>query len=80
MNRQRTGGPVIPQLIVDEGLSLLDYFAAKALNGMLAHSRGKPPHGYRSANNREHWHDAIAKEAYLLGRAMLIQRQEIMEP
>ena len=54
------------------GMTLRDYFAVKALSGMLAHSRNG--HGYRPTDQSKHWHDAISEEAYQLADAMLAER------
>ena len=56
-------------------MTLRDYFAAAALGGMLAHSRGNPPHGYRVPPG-ENWHTCIAGEAYTIAEAMLAQREK----
>lgn len=48
-----------------------DMFAAFALAGMLAHSRGNPPHGYRPRDEQDHWHNAIAEEAFEIAQAMM---------
>jgi hypothetical protein len=54
--------------------TLRDEFAKAALVGMLAHSRGNPPHGYKPVPNELYWHNAIAIEAYELADAMLKAR------
>jgi hypothetical protein len=54
--------------VIDYGASLRDYFAAKALNGMLAHSTRYKP---RAEDSALHWHDACAAEAYDLADAMI---------
>ena len=50
-------------------------FAKAALEGMLAHSRGDPPHGYRVpislARQGLTWHQAIAQEAFQIADAMM---------
>ena len=56
------------------GMTLRDYFAAKSLNGMLAHSRNG--RGYRPTNPNQHWHEAIAQEAYALADAMMKAREK----
>ena len=51
---------------VTGGLTRREYFAAHALQGMLAHStRYRPREGAP-----ENWHDAIAKEAFEIADAM----------
>ena len=51
-----------------------DSFAGYALMGMLAHSRGNPLHGYRPRDPGEHWHKAIAGEAFDLAEAMMAEQ------
>lgn len=57
----------------NEGMSLRDYFAAKAMQGMLANSidkqQGQQPWWNMSANT-------VAKEAYDQADAMLLQRSK----
>jgi hypothetical protein len=55
------------------GMTLRDWFAGQALQGMLAHSRNG--HGYRPRDPNEEWHRAIADEAYELANMMLRARQ-----
>lgn len=70
-----TGGPAFPiecnivnGLRNDEGISVLDHFAAVALQGMLASEKdeGYTPHG-------------AAFRAYQIAHAMLVSRSFIME-
>jgi len=67
------GGPAFPSAVLDEktltdrstvGMSLRDYFAAKAMQGMCANSDF----------NDTQW-DRIAKEAYLAADALLTARK-----
>lgn len=71
----KTGGPAFPGPYVDsdgslealwkqEGMSLRDYFAAKALQGLLA-----------SPNLTVQFDDALAQAAYKLSDAMLEARK-----
>lgn len=56
-------------------ISLLDYFAGKALEGMLAHSRNG--HGYQPREKEEiDWHVSIANEAYEIANAMMEQKDK----
>lgn len=71
---QQLGSDGLPAHEGDPGMSLRDYIATHVLAGMLAHSRGNPPHGYRPADRHQHWHDAISEEAYDLADAMLAER------
>ena len=55
-----------------------DWFAGQALVGaaklvMLAHSRN---HGYGPSDPNQHWHSAIAEEAYQLSDAMIKEREK----
>lgn len=54
------------------GLSLRDYFAAKAMQGMLAHSTRYRPRAGAPVD----WHAAIAEEAYDLASAMIAERDK----
>ena len=79
------GGPAFPQPQFEDlnyseawgrgmgGMSLRDWFAGQALQGMLAHSRGNPPHGYRVDSDRS-WHEEISGEAYKIADAILKER------
>lgn len=53
-----------------QGMTLRDYFAGKAMEGMLAHATRYRPR----ADAPEDWHVAIAEEAYELADAMLRAR------
>jgi len=70
MNAIKDGGPAFPQHIdgvhyAEAGMSLRDYFAAKAMNGICAASPGSE------------WTDArIAQGAYELADAMLAEREK----
>lgn len=72
------GGPAFPPhgaafdyVGVHAGMSLRDYFAAKAMQGMLAHGTRYRP---REQDKHLHWHDALAKEAREIADAMLAER------
>jgi len=56
--------------------TLRDVFAGQAIQGMLAHSRGNPPHGYKPIDSSRDWHEAIAEEAYMLADAMMAAREK----
>ena len=63
MSKTDTGGPAFPSPYDDdEGMTLRDYFAAKAMQGLLASTT--------SSNGM-----VIAKDAYLLADAMLKARE-----
>lgn len=53
------------------GMSLRDWFAGQALQGMLAHATRYRPRSEAPAN----WHDAIAEEAYEIADAMLAAQE-----
>jgi hypothetical protein len=70
MNNTNTGGPAFPDGSTNEwgnaynsGMTLRDYFAAKAMQGVLA---GKPHTGNMMT---------IAKECYMMAEAMLRARE-----
>lgn len=82
MSNTNTGGPAFPVLIVDRpkelthfnGMTLRDYFAAKAMQGLMAgrwkaDMHGIPYDAYRA--DAEEW----AKSAYHFADAMLKARQ-----
>jgi hypothetical protein len=73
-----TGGPAFPSAQLDtttltykyvEGMTLRDYFAAKALESILYMDRGS---GIIGVNNHEHY---CAKDAYRVADAMLKARE-----
>lgn len=53
-----------------EGMTLRDYFASKAMRGMLAHATRYRPRPGASSN----WHEAMSEEAYEIADAMLKAR------
>ena len=65
-----TGGPAFPHITEDvrDGMTLRDYFAAKAMQG-LVERRGGAELGSREK-------DAVAEEAYILADAMLKAREQ----
>jgi len=73
----RDGGPAFPTNGPDNGvygagISVRDYFAAKAMQGMLSRpTRYKP----RPQDKHLHWHAAMSKEAYEISDAMLAARE-----
>jgi hypothetical protein len=58
---------------VDAGMTLRDYFAAKALGGMLAYSYVSPMHGNATENADA---NDVAKRAYEYADAMLAARSK----
>lgn len=67
----KDGGPAFPYTSAQyqcgqEGMTLLDYFAAKAMQGLIAD---------RGADNVEDIHD-IASDAYSLADAMIAERSK----
>lgn len=80
MNKINDGGPAFPRderHIGHNGMTLRDYFAAKAMQGMLAN-----PGGPIQANDRCGWglvnctYAQVADEAYAMADAMLAARGE----
>ena len=78
MNKINDGGPAFPRderHIGHNGMTLRDYFAAKAMQGMLAN-----PGGPIQANDRCGWglvnctYAQVADEAYAMADAMLATR------
>lgn len=73
----------VPSAFYTEGMSLRDYFAAKAINGMIA--EGAIPRMANAAQKGEHCPDdekvkevvsqVLAQSAYLIADAMLKARQ-----
>jgi hypothetical protein len=79
---ERDGGPAFPTTgetdafgenlyAFTPGMTLRDWFAGQALNGMLSHQRRYVPRSGASVN----WHEAIAEEAYEIADAMLAKRE-----
>jgi hypothetical protein len=67
--KHNTGGPAFPQEILGEqcyGMTLRDYFAAKALQGMLANQ-----HQFQSGDDA-----MFARDAYALADAMIAERSK----
>jgi hypothetical protein len=64
-----TGGPAFPQDILGEqchGMTLRDYFAAKALQGMLANQ-----HQFQAGDSA-----MFARDAYEIADAMIAERRK----
>ena len=63
-----TGGPAFPSesegMLDNEGMTLRDYFAAKAMQGLL------------SLHNRDYYADDIACKTYKIADAMLLERDK----
>ena len=76
MNNKETGGPAFPQsndrvvhalsVANSSGMTLRDYFAAKAMQGITSTLSGTAPVLY----------DAIADDAYTIADAMLKAREQ----
>ena len=72
MSNTNTGGPAFPsqrEHTTKEGMTLRDYFAAKAMQGMMTSARYT---GIIGVNNYEH---SIANQAYQMADAMLKARE-----
>ena len=69
MSNTNTGGPAFPSPYDDdEGMTLRDYFAAKAMQGLLAGSGDEDGYvGYDA--------DALAAQVYVMADAMLKARE-----
>ena len=65
MSNTKTGGPAFPTGTAFQGMTLRDYFAAKAMQGICASDPGT----YMT-------NDRIAAEAYDLADAMLKAREQ----
>ena len=69
---KKTGGPAFPHKKYDigyAGMTLRDYFAAKAMQGLIASPRGTP-------NGEDATTDYYAKMAYLMADAMIAEREK----
>lgn len=75
-----TGGAAFPSIYDqsfeqnfghEAGMTLRDYFAAKAMQGMLSHATRYKP---REVDNDIYWHAALVKEAYEIADAMIAAR------
>lgn len=68
MSNTNTGGPAFPTPIISigqhQGMDLRDYFAAKALQGLLS----------RGGHDKINVHDVLAQRAYQIADAMLEAR------
>ena len=81
MSNTNTGGPAFPSGLIDpstpedavqslhEGMTLRDYFAAKAMQGLITSA---------SLSRTESWYDEerVAESAYKMADAMLKARKE----
>lgn len=77
MNTNDTGGAAFPVPDIDggkvcEGMTLLDYFAAQALSGLLA---GLDRDARRFMERQAEPAEAMAKACYTMAEAMLKERQ-----
>lgn len=73
MNEKETGGPAFPAQHFDmaegeHGMTLRDYFAAKAMQGFIASPRGTP-------DGKDATDIYYAKVAYIMADAMLEARK-----
>ena len=77
LDNNKTGGPAFPTEVVNtndgwihSGMTLRDYFAAKAMNGMLAGHIGHYGHD-------NYWpYEDMAKQSYQMADAMLVARED----
>ena len=71
MSTTNTGGPAFPtHLNLTQGMTLRDYFAAKALQGLLA-----DPEPFDLEDGDKTIADTYAREAYVYADAMLRARE-----
>lgn len=73
-NKTQNGGPAFPIQNGDTGMSLRDYFAAKAIAGWLASFGDDVTHPADSADS--HCAETIARMSYRMADAMLKARSE----
>lgn len=74
IDKAKNGGPAFPKTLERwngsfdpvDGMSLRDYFASKAMNGICS-----------SDPSMEWTDDRIAKQAYLMADAMLAEREKV---
>lgn len=72
---KNTGGPAFPTTressyeVCSKGMTLRDYFAAKALQGLIASPRGTP-------NGADATDTYYAKAAYIMADAMIAEREK----
>jgi hypothetical protein len=76
-----TGGPAFPQYVisnggahVDGGMTLRDYFAAKAMQSILLHYDAATSFEEDEVNDSEGMPSLIAVDAYIMADAMLKAR------
>ena len=64
----KTGGPAFPSSLSDlgSGMTLRDYFAAKAMQGICAGHEDPQPYTWKQ----------LAEWSYLAAEAMLVQREK----
>jgi hypothetical protein len=66
MSNTNTGGPAFPTQVASyEGMTLRDYFAAKAMQGLLS----------RIGHDKINVHDVLAQRTYQIADAMLKARE-----
>lgn len=67
MNKINDGGPAFPRGSWDMGMTLRDYFAAKAMQGFIAQELASQPYD---------WADEVARASYAMADAMLAARDK----
>lgn len=72
MGKVKDGGPAFSAV---NGISLRDYFAAAALQGLMAYTGGVTEDG-NATKRYAAARAAIAEEAYLMADAMLAEREK----
>ena len=69
--KKDNGGPAFPMEYENEGMSLLDYFAAKAMAISMEGARG-----FGNTYVDEEYYDQLAEHAYKIADAMIKARGE----
>ena len=66
----------------DMGMSLRDYFAAKAMDRMIARAERQMEENVKDGTSMDEWecyHDLIAEQSYLIADAMMRQKTKPVE-
>lgn len=80
-DKQKDGGSAYPARwrADGDGMSLRDYFAAAAMQGMIASTDTQPDGGERENIDwkmRERWLSRLVRDCYKIADAMLKEREE----
>jgi hypothetical protein len=80
MTNNKTGGPAFPAIhdkLYEPGMTLLDYFAAKAMQGLLSNSEIQIDLLKRCGIGFECPNDGLSKLSYKYADAMLKEKERI---